>query len=113
VVRRESSLKSQNEESSVSDRCNAWSCSGRESSCGSVFGVVMGVRAGDCVLWFVSGVRCGVLGDSIVLRHLKSTPNHAAFRASHAANEHARIVLDVLRNEHAGLRGAAGVRAGH
>lgn len=49
----------------------------------------------------------------VVLQRLESAPNHAALRACHAADEHAWVVLDVLRNEHAGLRGASRVRAGH
>jgi hypothetical protein len=44
---------------------------------------------------------------------LESTPDHATLRTSHAANEHAGIVLDLLRDEHARLGGAGGERAVH
>jgi hypothetical protein len=54
-----------------------------------------------------------VFGNSIMVRHLESAPNHATLRARHAADEHAGVVLDVLGNKHARLRGAARVRAGH
>lgn len=46
-------------------------------------------------------------------RQLESAPDHATFRASHAADDHARVVLDLLWNEHARLCSASGVRAGH
>lgn len=49
----------------------------------------------------------------MAVRHLEGAPNHATFGASHAADEHAGVVLDVLRNKHARFRGAVGVRAGH
>jgi hypothetical protein len=49
----------------------------------------------------------------VAFKCLESTPDHAALRARHAADEHAGVVLDVLGNKHAGLRGATRVRAGH
>ena len=51
--------------------------------------------------------------DGLINGRLESAPDHATLRTSHAANEHAGVVLDVLRDEHARLRGATGVRAGH
>jgi len=39
-----------------------------------------------------------------VLKRLEGTPDHAALRACHAADEHAGVVLDVLGDEHARLR---------
>ena len=49
----------------------------------------------------------------MMTEHLESAPDHATLRTSHAANEHAGVVLDVLRDEHARLSGATGVRTSH
>lgn len=42
----------------------------------------------------------------MALKRLEGAPNHATLGACHAADEHAGVVLDVLRNEHAGLSSA-------
>ena len=69
---------------------------------------------GSCRASLLLGVKVGREPVALVaLKRLESTPDHAALRARHAANEHAGVVLDVLGNKHAGLRGATRVRAGH
>jgi hypothetical protein len=45
--------------------------------------------------------------------HLESAPDHATLRTSHAANEHAGVVLGLLRDKHARLGGAGRERAVH
>lgn len=44
---------------------------------------------------------------------LEGAPNHAALRTGHAANDHTRIGLGLLRDKHARLCGASGVGADH
>ena len=49
----------------------------------------------------------------MIFERLEGAPNHATLGACHATDEHAWVVLHMLRNKHAGLRSASGVRAGH
>ena len=51
--------------------------------------------------------------DGLINGRLESAPDHATLRTSHAANEHAGVVLDLLRDEHARLGGTGGERAVH
>jgi hypothetical protein len=44
---------------------------------------------------------------------LECAPNHPTLRPRHTPHKHTRVVLDTLRNQHAGLRSAGRVRAGH
>lgn len=66
--------------------------------CEAVVGVVVG----------------GVAGSSLQIgMDLEGAPYHAAFRACHAANDHAGVFLGVLRNGQTRFRSTARVGAGH
>jgi hypothetical protein len=49
----------------------------------------------------------------MMIGHLERAPDHATLRTSHATNEHARVVLGLLRDKHARLGGAGGERTVH